>query len=96
MKKFIILLIIILVLPIQCSNETLDESEKSQIETESIEEDTDNFVYEEAEINIIKTNETKTTSRENKISEIKINEIKVTNESKENKVNENLEIKNSK
>ncbi|CCY75022.1 hypothetical protein [Brachyspira aalborgi] len=95
MKKFIILLIIILVLPIQCSNETLDESEKSQIETESIEEDTDNFVYEEAEINIIKTNETKTTSRENKISEIKINEIKVTNESKENKVNENLEIKNS-
>ena len=95
MKKFIILLIIILVLPIQCSNETLDESEKSQIETESIEEDTDNFVYEEAEINIIKTNETKTTSRENKISEIKINEIKVTNESKENKVNENLVIKNS-
>ena len=95
MKKFIILLIILSVLIIQCSNETSSENEKSQIETESIEEDTDNFVYEEAEINIIKTNETKTTSRENKISEIKTNEIKVTNESKENKVNENLEIKNS-
>ena len=95
MKKFIILLIILSVLIIQCSNETSSENEKSQIETESIEEDTDNFVYEEAETNIIKTNETKTTSRENKISEIKTNEIKVTNESKENKVNENLEIKNS-
>ncbi len=95
MKKFIILLIILSVLIIQCSNETSGESEKSRIETEFIEDDTDNFVYEEAETNIIKTNETKTTSRENKISEIKINEIKVTNESKENKVNENLEIKNS-
>ena len=95
MKKFIILLIILSVLIIQCSNETSGESEKSRIETEFIEDDTDNFVYEEAETNIIKTNETKTTSRENKISEIKINEIKVTNESKENKVNENLEIKNA-
>ena len=95
MKKFIILLIILSVLIIQCSNETSGESEKSRIETEFIEDDTDNFVYEEAETNIIKTNETKTTSRENKISEIKINEIKVTNESKENKANENLEIKNA-
>ena len=93
MKKFIILLIIISVLTIQCSNETSGESEKS--ETEFIEDDADNFVYEEAETNIIKTNETKTTSKENKISEIKTNEIKTTNESEENKANENLEIKNS-
>lgn len=102
MKKFIILLIILSVLIIQCSNEYSGESEKS--ETESIEDDADNFVYEEVEINIIKTNETKTTSRENKISEIKTetkinetktNEIKATNESKENKTNENSEIKNA-
>ncbi|WP_307971110.1 hypothetical protein [uncultured Brachyspira sp.] len=93
MKKFIILLIILSVLTIQCSNETSSESEKSQIETESIEDDTDNFVYEEAETNIIKTNETKTTSKEN--SEIKTNEIKTTNEREENKANEDLKIKNA-
>ena len=95
MKKFIIFLIILSVLIIQCSNEASGESEKSKSETESIEDDADNFVYEEAETNIIKTNETKTTSKENKISEIKTNEIKSTNESKENKANENLEIKNA-
>ena len=92
-KKIIILLIILSVLIIQCSNEYSGESEKS--ETEFIEDDADNFVYEEAETNIIKTNETKTTSKENKISEIKTNEIKTTNESKENKANEDLKIKNS-
>ena len=101
MKKFILLLIILSVLTIQCSNETSGESEKSKSEIESIEDDADNFVYEEAETNIIKTNETKTTSKENKkdeiktetkINETKTNEIKVTNESKEN---ENLEIKNA-
>ena len=48
MKKFILLLIILSVLIIQCSNETTEESEKFQIETESIEDDADNFVYEEA------------------------------------------------
>ena len=99
MKKFIILLIILSVLIIQCSNEYSGESEKSEIEF--IEDDEDNFVYEEAETNIIKTNETKTTSKENKkdeiktetkINETKTNEIKATNESKEN---ENLEIKNA-
>ena len=93
MKKFILLLIILSVLTIQCSNETSGESEKS--ETEFIEDDADNFVYEEAETNIIKTNETKTISKEKKISEIKTNEIKTTNESEENKANENLEIKNA-
>ena len=102
MKKFILLLIILSVSIIQCSNEYSGESEKS--ETESIEDDADNFVYEEVETNIIKTNETKTTSKENKISEIKTetkinetktNEIKSTNEGKENKANENLEIKNA-
>ena len=93
MKKFILLLIILSVLIIQCSNEYSGESEKS--ETEFIEDDADNFVYEEVETNIIKTNETKTTSKENKISEIKTNEIKTTNESEENKANENLEIKNA-
>ena len=99
MKKIIILLIILSVLIIQCSNEYSGESQKSQIETESIEDDADNFVYEEAETNIIKTNGTKTTSKENKKNEVKTetktNEIKSTNESKENKANENLEIKNS-
>ena len=93
MKKFIIFLIILSVLIIQCSNEYPGESEKSEIEF--IEDDADNFVYEEVETNIIKTNKTKTTSKENKISEIKTNEIKTTNESKENKANENLEIKNA-
>ena len=46
MKKFIILLIILSVLIIQCSNEYSGESEKP--ETEYIEDDADNFVYEEA------------------------------------------------
>lgn len=106
MKKFIIFLIILSVLIIQCSNETLGESEKSKSETESIEDDTDNFVYEEAETNIIKTNETKAKiipkenkkdeiKTETKINETKTNEIKTTNENKENKANENSEIKNS-
>ena len=97
MNKFIIFLIILSALIIQCSNEYSGESEKS--ETESIEDDADNFVYEEVEINIIKTNETKTTPKENKKNEVKTetktNEIKTTNESKENKANENLEIKNA-
>ena len=106
MKKFIIFLIILSVLIIQCSNETLGESEKSKSETESIEDDTYNFVYEEAETNIIKTNETKAKiipkenkkdeiKTETKINETKTNEIKTTNENKENKANENSEIKNS-
>ena len=106
MKKFIIFLIILSVLIIQCSNETLGESEKSKSEIEFIEDDTDNFVYEEAETNIIKTNETKAKiipkenkkdeiKTETKINETKTNEIKATNESKENKANENSEIKNS-
>ena len=97
MKKFILLLIILSVLIIQCSNEYSGESEKS--ETEFIEDDADNFVYEEVETNIIKTNETKTTSKENKKNEVKTetktNEIKTTNESEENKANENSEIKNA-
>ena len=102
MNKFIIFLIILSALIIQCSNEYSGESEKS--ETESIEDDADNFVYEEAETNIIKTNETKSkiVPKENKknevkteINETKTNEIKATNESKENKANENLEIKNA-
>ena len=101
MKKFIIFLIILSVLIIQCSNETSSKSEKSEIEF--IEDDADNFVYEEAETNIIKTNEMKTkivpkenkkdeVKTEAKINETKTNEIKSTNE---NKANENLEIKNS-
>ena len=97
MKKIIIFLIILSVLIIQCSNEYSGESEKS--ETEFIEDDADNFVYEEAETNIIKTNETKAKiiPKENKKDEIKTetNEIKATNESKENKANENLEINNA-
>ena len=103
MKKFILLLIILSVLTIQCSNETSSESEKSKSETEFIEDDADNFVYEEVETNIIKTTETKSkiVPKENKKNEVKIetkinetktNEIKSTNE---NKANENLEIKNA-
>lgn len=106
MKKFIIFLIILSALIIQCSNETSSESEKSKSETESIEDDADNFVYEEVETNIIKTNETKAKiipkenkkneiKTETKINETKTNEIKSTNENKENKANENLEIKNA-
>ena len=101
MKKIIIFLIILSVLIIQCSNEYSGESEKS--ETEFIEDDADNFVYEEAETNIIKTNETKAKiiPKENKKDEIKTetNEIKATNESKdanetigENKINETEKI----
>ena len=63
-KKIIILLIILSVLIIQCSNEYSGESEKS--ETEFIEDDADNFVYEESETNIIKTNKTKISFKENK------------------------------
>ena len=101
MKKIIILLIILSVLIIQCSNEYSGESEKS--ETEFIEDDADNFVYEEVETNIIKTTKTKSkivpkenkkneVKTETKINETKTNEIKSTNE---NKANENLEIKNA-
>ena len=57
MKKFILLLIILSVLIIQCSNEYSGESEKS--ETEFIKDDAYTFVYEESETNIIKTNKTK-------------------------------------
>ncbi|WP_288623183.1 hypothetical protein [uncultured Brachyspira sp.] len=58
-KKIIILLIILSVLIIQCSNDTSGESGKSQIETEIIKDGSDTFVYEESETNIIKTNKTK-------------------------------------
>lgn len=105
MKKFIFLLIILSVFFIQCSNESSGESEidKSQTDAEFIEDDIDNFVYEEVETNIViteeksktvvkenKKNEVKT---ENKINETKTNEFKTVNESEETKVNENVEIK---
>ena len=64
MKKIIILLIILSVLIIQCSNEYSGESEKS--ETEFIKDDAYTFVYEESETNIIKTNKTKTAFKKNK------------------------------
>ena len=60
----IILLIILSVLIIQCSNEYSGESEKS--ETEFIKDDANTFVYEESETNIIKTNKTKIAFKENK------------------------------
>ena len=82
-KKIIILLIILSVLIIQCSNEYSGESEKS--ETEFIKDDADTFVYEESETNIIKTNKTKTA-----LKKIKTKEIKATNESEENKSNETV------
>ena len=96
MKKFILLLIILSILIIRCSN----ESEKSQTNTETteetIDEQSDYFSYEIEE----ETNTVKTEIKENKTNEIKtVNKVKV-NETKESevkpvyeKVDENLEEK---
>ena len=106
MKKVIFFLIILSLLIIQCSNESSigneSENEKSQTDTEFIDEEQDYFVYEnETETNTVKTiekslptvkeNKKDEVKTENKINENKTNEVKTSNESEDIKVNENTE-----
>ena len=100
MKKFVILLIILSILIIQCANETSNESGQSQInseltDNEQIIEEADYFSYEaESETNIIKPEEKiKSVAKENKAIEIKTNEPKNIAETNETKANENIEVK---
>ena len=100
MRKFIILLIILSSLIIQCSDESSNEIEQYQINPEftndnQTQEEMDYFSHEsEAETNIIKTEEkSKTVVKENKSNEIKTNELKNIAESGETKSNENAEVK---
>ena len=98
MKKAILLLIILSILIIQCSEESSNGSGQSQINSEFTEdeqtiEETDYFSYE-TETNIVKTEEkNKTVVKENKTTEIKTNELKNISESGETKTNE-VEVKN--
>lgn len=99
MKKFVILLIILSVFIIQCSDESSNESGQSQINTELTEdnqmpEEEDSFLHEtEVETNVVKTEEkTKAVVKENKAAEIKTNELKNIAETNETKVNENTEV----
>ena len=101
MKKAILLLIILSILIIQCSNETSNGNGQSQINSEFIEdeqtiEETDYFSYEtESETNTVKTEEkNKTVVKENKATEVKTNELKNISESGETKTNEKVEVKN--
>ena len=99
MKKSILLLIILSILIIQCSEESSNGSGQSQInpeftEDEQIIEETDYFSYE-TETNIVKTEEkNKTVVKENKATEVKTNELKNISESGETKTNEIVEVKN--
>ena len=100
MRKFIILLIILSSLIIQCSDESSNEIEQYQINPEftndnQTQEEMDYFSHEsEAETNIIKTEEkSEAVVKENKSNEIKTNELKNIAESGETKVNENAEVK---
>ena len=98
MKKSILLLIILSILIIQCSDESSNGSGQSQINSEFTEdeqtiEETDYFSYE-TETNIVKTEEkNKIVVKENKATEVKTNELKNISESGETKTNE-LEVKN--
>ena len=99
MKKSILLLIILSILIIQCSEESSNGSGQSQInpeftEDEQIIEETDYFSYE-TETNIVKAEEkNKTVVKENKATEVKTNELKNISESGETKTNEIVEVKN--
>ena len=99
MKKSILLLIILSILIIQCSEESSNENGQSQINSEFTEdeqtiEETDYFSYE-SETNIVKTEEkNKTVVKENKTTEIKTNELKNISKSGETKTNERVEVKN--
>ena len=98
MKKSILLLIILSILIIQCSQESSNENGQSQINSEftednQIAEEGDSFSYE-TETNIVKTEEkNKTVVKENKTTEVKTNELKNISESGETKTNE-VEVKN--
>ena len=98
MKKSILLLIILSILIIQCSEESSNENRQSQINSEftednQIAEEEDSFSYE-TETNIVKIEEkNKTVAKENKATEVKTNELKNISESGETKTNE-VEVKN--
>ena len=98
MKKSILLLIILSILIIQCSEESSNGSGQSQINSEFTEdeqtiEETDYFSYE-TETNIVKAEEkNKTVVKENKATEVKTNELKNISERVETKTNE-IEVKN--
>ena len=98
MKKAILLLIILSILIIQCSEESSNGSGQSQINSEftednQIAEEEDSFSYE-TETNIVKTEEkNKTVVKENKATEVKTNELKNIIETNEAKTNE-VEVKN--
>ena len=99
MKKSILLLIILSILIIQCSEKSSNGSGQSQINSEFTEdeqtiEETDYFSYE-TETNIVKAEEkNKIVVKENKATEIKTNELKNISESGETKTNEIVEVKN--
>ena len=99
MKKFVILLIILSVFIIQCSDESSNGNEQSQVSAElnedsQILEEEESFLHEtEVETNVVKTEEkSKTVVKENKTTEIKTNELKNIAETNETKANENTEI----
>ena len=98
MKKYILLLIILSVLIIRCSEEDSNISGQSQINAESTEDnqtpEEDYFSYEaESETNTVKTEEkSKTAVKENKAIEIKTNELKNIAKSDEIKSNENAKV----
>ena len=95
MKKIYLLLIILSIFIIRCSEEISNESRQVQINSEftndnQTQEEADYFSYEsESKTNIIKT---KTAVKENKPTEIKTNELK--NITDTNEANENIEVKN--
>ncbi len=94
MKKFVLLLIILSILIIRCSNEVEESQTDTKTTEEAIDKQPDYFYYElEEETNTVKieakenkTNEIKTV---NKVKETEENEVKVVNE----KINENIEEK---
>lgn len=99
MKKFVILLIILSVFIIRCSDESSNGNEQSQVSAELSEDnqivkEEDSFLHEtEVETNIIKPEEkSKAVVKENKATEIKTNELKNIAETNETKANENTEI----
>ena len=100
MKKFIILLIILSILIIRCSDESSNGNEQSQVSAElnedsQIHEEEDSFLHEtEVEANVAKTEEkTKAVAKENKATEIKTNELKNITETNETNINEITEVK---
>lgn len=99
MKKFVILLIILSILIIRCSDEFSNGNEQSQVSAELTEdnqmpEEEDSFLHEtEVKTNVVKTEEkSKTVVKENKATEIKTNELKNIAETNETKANENTEV----